>query len=246
MHSREWELSLFWMLEIVVIGSRNVPMSLWCTWWSLGITRGGWNCVRKTKLKLWNHGSTLAKKELSLENSACNTEKERVRMQGETTYTGKRTTHILVNMWGRHKSTTHQKLEMERQRQWGTYCLEGTQKQVKILRKVCDGEVHTNWRVQRKGGVRTANKSKWARDTHFLWSAEERTNQYNKRKYMSKWHWLSGEHRGRDKSGQWKKVCKRGPPTDWRVERLGQDRTTKESEQVRGTHLLESVERRTS
>jgi len=49
-----------------------------------------------------------------------------------------------------------------------------------------------------------------------------------------------GDGRGRDESGYGKKEW--GALTSWRWQRGGQVRTWKESDQVRGTHILEMAE----
>ena len=49
-----------------------------------------------------------------------------------------------------------------------------------------------------------------------------------------------------DKSGHGKKVTKKGALTNWRGQREGQVRTWKESDQARGTHVLEMAEGGTS
>jgi len=59
-------------------------------------------------------------------------------------------------------------------------------------------------------------------------------------------HSLSGDSRGRDKSGHRKKATEQGVLTHWRQHREGQVRTWKETDQARGTHFLETRERGTS
>ena len=59
-------------------------------------------------------------------------------------------------------------------------------------------------------------------------------------------HSLSGDRRGRGKSGHGKKVTKRRALTLWRQQREGQVGTQKETDQARGTHSLEMVEGVTS
>src|SRR6266850_2159102 len=54
------------------------------------------------------------------------------------------------------------------------------------------------------------------------------------------------EYRGRDKSGHGNKQSKQGALTFWRVQRERQVRTQKQTEQARGTHILESAEGETS
>ena len=53
---------------------------------------------------------------------------------------------------------------------------------------------------------------------------------------------LSGDHRGRDKSGQRKKPSKQGALTNWRPQRERHVRTQKETNQPRGTYFLETTE----
>ena len=80
----------------------------------------------------------------------------------------------------------------------------------------------TPWRRQKEGQVRTQKKR------------------------PSKRHSLSGNGRGRDKSGHGKKVTEQGVLTGWRRQREGQVRTQKQSDQARGTHELETAEGGTS
>jgi len=66
------------------------------------------------------------------------------------------------------------------------------------------------------------------------------------RKQPSKGHSLSGDHRGRGKSGQGKKVTELGALTLWGPGRGGKVKRQKESDQVGGTHFLETTEGGTS
>ena len=104
----------------------------------------------------------------------------------------------------------------------------------------------TSWRWKREGQVRTRKESDQARCTHFLEMAEGGTSQDIERKQPSKAHSLSGDGRGRDKSGQGKKVTKQGTLTDWRWQREERVRARKESDQARHTHFLEMAEGGTS
>ena len=104
----------------------------------------------------------------------------------------------------------------------------------------------TDWRWQGEGQVRTRKESDQARHTHRLEMAEGGTSQDMERKQPSKAHSLPGDGRGRDKSGQGKKVTKQGTLTSWRWQREGQVRTRKESDQARCTHKLEMGEGGTS
>jgi len=61
------------------------------------------------------------------------------------------------------------------------------------------------------------------------------------RKQLSKGHSHPGDHRGRDLSGHRKKGTKQGALTSWRPQREGLVRTQKESNQARGTHILETT-----
>ena len=63
------------------------------------------------------------------------------------------------------------------------------------------------------GTSQDSEKMRRARETHFLESAERRTCQNSERKQKSKWHSHPGEYKGRDKSGQRKKVCEQGALT---------------------------------
>jgi len=62
------------------------------------------------------------------------------------------------------------------------------------------------------------------------------------RKQPSKGHSLSGDSRGRDKSGHRKKATEQGVLTHWRQEMEGQVKTQKERIQARSTHRLEAGE----
>ena len=62
------------------------------------------------------------------------------------------------------------------------------------------------------------------------------------RKQPSKGHSLPGDCGGGDKSGHRKKVTEQGALTPWRPQRGGQVRTQKESDQARGTHILETTD----
>src|SRR6267142_2391385 len=104
----------------------------------------------------------------------------------------------------------------------------------------------TNWRAQTDGQVRTQKESDRARGTHFLESADGRTSQDMERIQPSKGHSLPGEHRQTDKSGHGKNRTEQGALTDWRAQTDRQVRTREESNRARGTHRLESADRRTS
>jgi len=104
----------------------------------------------------------------------------------------------------------------------------------------------TLWRVQRERQVRTQKQTEKARGTHILESAEGETSQDTETNRASKGHSPTGECRGRDKSGHRNKLSKQGALTFWRVQRERQVRTQKQTEQARGTHILESAEGETS
>jgi hypothetical protein len=104
----------------------------------------------------------------------------------------------------------------------------------------------TPWGTQTEGQVRTRNESEQARGTHTLESADRGTSQDTERIRASEGHSLSGERRPRDKSGHGMNPTNRGALTLWRAQTAGQVRTRKESEQTRGTHILESADRGTS
>ena len=104
----------------------------------------------------------------------------------------------------------------------------------------------TIWRPQREVQVRAQKGSNQTRNTHKLETTEGGTSQDMERKQPSKGHLLSGDHRGRDKSGYGKKVTKQGALTSWRPQREGQVRIWKESNQMRSTHSLEMTEGGTS
>jgi hypothetical protein len=113
--------------------------------------------------------------------------------------------------------------------------------------------------------VRTRKESERARGTHVLWSADGGTHQDTETIRASEGHSLPRERRRRDSSGQrnnpsqrrhshpgehrWRKksghgsnLSKRGALTCWRAQTEGLVRTQKQSERVRGTHLLESAD----
>ena len=113
-------------------------------------------------------------------------------------------------------------------------------------KKVTKQGTLTDWRQQREGQVRTQKQSNQARCTHKLEMGEGGTSQDTERKQLSKAHSQTGGSRGRDKSGQGKKVTKQGTLTDWRQQREGPVRTWKQSNQARCTHKLEMGEGGTS
>src|SRR6266850_1660568 len=92
--------------------------------------------------------------------------------------------------------------------------------------------------------VRTWKESKQARGTHFLESIDRQSSQ--ERIQASEGHSQTGEHRQTDQSGHRKNLNMQGALTCWRAQTDGQVRTWKESEQVRGTHSLESTDRQAS
>src|SRR6267142_1410159 len=96
------------------------------------------------------------------------------------------------------------------------------------------------------GQVRTRKEYKQVRGTHPLESADGWTSQDMEGIRASEGHSHSGERRRTDKSGHGRNLSKQGALTSWRAQMDGQVRTRKESEQARGTHKLESADRRTS
>jgi len=60
---------------------------------------------------------------------------------------------------------------------------------------------------------------------------------------VSEGHSQTGEHRQTDKSQYRRNLSKQGALTNWRAQTDGQVTTQKGSEQVRGTHKLESTNR---
>ena len=72
------------------------------------------------------------------------------------------------------------------------------------------------------------------------------TSQDIERKQPSKEHSHARDHRGRDKSEHRKKATEKGTLTFWGPQREKQVKTWKESNQARGTHMLETTERGTS
>ena len=61
------------------------------------------------------------------------------------------------------------------------------------------------------------------------------------RNQPSKGHSLSGNYKGKDKSGHGKKLTKQGALTDWRPHRGEQVRTWRETDSARDTHILETT-----
>ena len=76
------------------------------------------------------------------------------------------------------------------------------------------------------------------RDTHVLGTAEGVTGQDMVRKRPGERYLLPGDRRGREKSEHRKKVTEREALTPWRPQRERQVGTRKESDRVRGTHIL--------
>ena len=74
----------------------------------------------------------------------------------------------------------------------------------------------------------------------------EEISQDTERKQLSKGNPHPGDHRGRDRSGHRKKATERGTLTNWKPQREEQVITWKESNQVRSTHKLETIEGETS
>jgi len=62
------------------------------------------------------------------------------------------------------------------------------------------------------------------------------------RKRLSEGHSLSGDPRGKYKSGHGKKATKRGALTSWKPQREGKVMIWQESDRVRGAHNLETAE----
>ena len=65
-----------------------------------------------------------------------------------------------------------------------------------------------------EGQVRTQKESSSVRGTHCLETAQEGTSQDTERRQPSKGHLLSGDSRGRDKSGHRRKATRKGALTD--------------------------------
>jgi len=132
-------------------------------------------------------------------------------------------------------------------------------------RKLTEQGALTNWGPQRERLVITQKESDPARHTHSLETAEGETCQDMEGKRPSEMHSQSGDRRGRDLSGDGKKLTeqgaltnwgpqreglvrtrkeatKQGTLTNWRPQREGLVRTRKESDQARRTHSLETAE----
>ena len=104
----------------------------------------------------------------------------------------------------------------------------------------------TFWRRDREGQVRTRKESDQVRGTHMLETALGGTCQDAERIRPSEGHSLSGDGVRRDKSAHGRDQTKRGELTPWGRHREGQVRTQKKSDQVRGTHILETASGGTS
>ena len=100
----------------------------------------------------------------------------------------------------------------------------------------------TLWR-QQKGLVRTRKETDRASRTHKLETAEGATCQDTERNRPSDAHSRPGYGRWRDLSGYRKKQAERDALTNWRQQREGLIKTRKETDRVRGTHVLETAER---
>jgi len=85
----------------------------------------------------------------------------------------------------------------------------------------------TNWRPQREELVRTWKPSNQAMGTHLLETTEGRTCQDTEREQLSEGHSLPGDRRGRDLSGDGKKVTEQEALTFWRPQWEGLVRTQK-------------------
>jgi hypothetical protein len=94
----------------------------------------------------------------------------------------------------------------------------------------------------KEGHVTTAKKSRRARGTHCLESAEARTSKGQGMKRASGGHSRTGNHRRKDQLGRTKKAREGGTLTYWKAQGERQVKPVNESEQVRGTHKLEGTE----
>ena len=103
----------------------------------------------------------------------------------------------------------------------------------------------TTWRRQRERLVRTWKQSDRPRPTHFLETADRETCQDTETIRPSEAHSLSGDRRQRDLSGHRNNPTDRGPLTSWRPQTERLVRTTKQSDQPRPTHWLETADRAT-
>jgi len=92
----------------------------------------------------------------------------------------------------------------------------------------------------------TWKESDRARGTHKLGTPEGEASQDMERKRPRQGHSPTGDHIRREKLGHRKKVTGPGGLTSWRPQREGHIRTEKESNQVRGAHILETTEGGTS
>ena len=120
------------------------------------------------------------------------------------------------------------------------------ERQVRTQNKVTESGALTTWRWQRDRQVRTRKESDKAKGTHILETTEGRSGQDTESMSLSKRHSQTGNHRGRDKSGNGKNMNEREVLTSWRQQREGQLMTWKESNKARDTHFLETADRGTS
>ena len=106
----------------------------------------------------------------------------------------------------------------------GTHFLETTEGGEVRTWKESDQARGTHFLETTEGGgqVKTQKESDQARGTHILEITEGGTSQDMERKQLNKGNSLSGDHRGRDKSGHGKKATKQGALTNWRQQREGQ------------------------
>ena len=73
-HAPEWELPLFFMLDITDAESKKLPIIVW-RWLPLEIERSCWRCISKTKIGLYNNNHTLFTNDVNVECIACSVEK---------------------------------------------------------------------------------------------------------------------------------------------------------------------------
>ena len=96
----------------------------------------------------------------------------------------------------------------------------------------------TFWRRQRKGLVRTRDKTDRARHTHFLDTSEGRTCQDTGYNRPIEAHLLPGDIRGRDLSRHGIKPTDRGALTSWRHQREVLVKTRNQTDRSRCTYIL--------
>ena len=125
----------------------------------------------------------------------------------------------------------------------GTHKLEtaeGRSGQGMVRKWPSEGHSHSGYR---RGRDESGHRRKVTKLGHLQTGDRRGRNKLgHEKKEPSKGHSPPGDHRGRNKSGHGKKVTERGVLTLLRPYREGQVRQQKESDQMRGTHILKTAE----